>query len=272
MTYQHPIVDRATELDIFEAMFARSEDRGESILLLKDGSGQGKSKLIQLYEKHCRENHVPVSRVDFKGGALNPSDVLRTIEMDFRPFSNLQRCNEILYSTVPAPSIQITDNISLGSAQYNVQIEPMNEWILETQRILWEMSTQAMLDALFASTSAGQENFVILFDTYEQASEEIKRWLSKHILRMSTPQRIGSLLIVVAGKDIPPPTGEWESCCKTIHLQPLQLEHWKEYARQLADDISEELIERVYARYRHSPLDMATIINSLSPLEKTSYA
>jgi hypothetical protein len=273
MSHQHPIVDRRTEKSIFLALLDTSKAKSESILLLKNESGQGKSKLLDLYETHCRENKIPVSRVDLKGGSLSPIDILRTIQTDFRHFFDLKRCNEILHQTISNPTPQISGNTGIGRTDYTFQTNiQMMGVTIEDQRLRWETGAQALLDDLLELTGGGQRQCIILFDTFEQASDETKKWLSNHILRMTTPQRINSLLVVIAGKEVPPPTGEWEHCCNTINLEPLQLEDWLEYAGLVVGNIPREYVERVYVRYKHSPLDMANVLNSLAPLGDTSNA
>ncbi len=89
MSHQHPIVDRKTEFGIFQSLLGDSKTRDESILLLKNDSGQGKSKLLHLYETHCRENKIPVSRVDFKGGSL-------ILQRDFNVLRDFGRYYETL--------------------------------------------------------------------------------------------------------------------------------------------------------------------------------
>ena len=270
MSHQHPIVDRRTELAIFLALLDTSKTKSESILLLKNESGQGKSKLLQLYESHCREKEIPVSRVDFKGGFLSPMDILRTIHTDFRPFFDLRRCNDILHQVVSTPLPQITGNTGIGQTHYSFQTTyQMSGISIEEQRIRWETAAQALIDDLFELMKRGKQHFVILFDTFEQASDETKKWLSNHILRMSTPQRINSLLVVVAGKEIPPNHGEWEHCCKTVYLESLRLEDWVEYAELVVGSIPREYVERIYAHHKHSPLEMANVINSLAPAGDT---
>lgn len=263
----HPIVDRKIEFELFRGLLDPTKVKDESILLLKNESGQGKSKLLQLFEAHCRDNKIPVSRIDFKGGSLSPIDILRSIQADVRSFFPLKRCSGVLSQAVSAPPINITDNTNVGQSHYTVQTTVnMAALAIEEQRARWEMSAQALMDDIDELSENGLVCLVVLFDTYEQASDEIKRWLSNHILRMSTPQRIRSLVIVVAGKEVPNPTGEWEHCHKSINLEPLKLEDWMEYADLVIGNFHPEYIERAYARYKNSPLEMATVINALAPI------
>ncbi|MBN8654459.1 MAG: hypothetical protein J0M11_01895 [Anaerolineae bacterium] len=263
----HPIVDRKLEFGLFRNLLDSTRVKDESILLLKNESGQGKSRLLHLFETHCRENRVPVSRVDFKGGSLSPIDVLRSIQTDVRSYFQLKRCSDILNQVISIPQIQIADNTNVGRSEYTVQTTfNMAPLSIEEQRTRWEMGAQALLEDINELSQNGMTCFVVLFDTYEQASEEARKWLSNHILRMSTPQRIRPLVIVIAGKEVPNPTGEWEHCHTAINLEPLQLEDWMEYARLVIGDFQPEQIKRVYTRHKNSPLQMATVINALAPI------
>ena len=48
MAYR-PIVDRDRELRAFTAVLSSSPDEAASVLLIKDESGQGKSRLLERY-------------------------------------------------------------------------------------------------------------------------------------------------------------------------------------------------------------------------------
>lgn len=263
----HPIVDRKIELRLFKDLLDTSKVKEESILLLKNESGQGKSRLLHLFETHCRDNKIPVSKVDFKGGSLGPIDILRSIQTDVRSYLSLKKCSDVLSQAALTPSIKVADNTNVGRSEYTVQTTiNMASLTIEEQRARWEMGAQAFMEDIGEHSQNGMTCFVILFDTYEQAGEEVRKWLSNHILRMSTPQRNKPLVVVIAGKEIPSPTSEWEHCHRAINLEPLKLEDWMEYATQVIGEFPPIYIERAYARHKNSPLDMANFINTLAPI------
>jgi hypothetical protein len=264
-----PIVDRKIELGKFVSLFNQSSSQDTTILLLEDNSGQGKTKLLNLYENHCRAQNIPVARIDLKSGSLNPINILNTIRTDYQPL-DFPRCNEVVKRPIfTPPTIEISGNKGLGRTNYSLQTNIQHTGLShEEQTQWWEAGAQAFLDDLSNIHQKKQDRYVLLFDTYEKASIDTQIWLTDHIMRMATPQRIGCLLIVIAGKTVPNSSSEWEHCCQTIHLEPLLLQDWLEYADLVLANIPPESIKRAYARYKNYPLQMATIVNAFAPLEE----
>lgn len=184
---------------------------------------------------------------------------------DLRPLP-LPRCDEVLrkpYFT--SPSFRVSDNRSLGQTSYtmhaNVNIAGLS---LEEQTRWWAASAQAFLEDLIELTHGPQTRFVLLFDTFEKAKPETQTWIADHVLRMATPSRVSHLVVVVAGKQVPDPTGEWERYSYMLPLQPLQLDHWLEYAALIKSSLTREQIQQCYVKHAANPLKMAEIIDAFS--------
>ena len=262
-----PIVDRDRELNTFVTSLASPPHQAPSILFIEDVSGQGKTRLLERYSEHCRECIIPVAHIDLKGGSLSPIDVLRIIQTDLRPLS-LPRCAAALKTPlITPPSFQISDNKSVGQSSYTMQahlnVAGMSR---DEQRQWWAASAQALFDDLneLACTTPLQR-LAFLFDTFESViNSDTGTWITDHVLRMATPSRISCLIIVVAGKQLPDPTSEWERYCQTLPLQPLQLEDWLRYAELVKSSLSYEQIRQCYAKYAARPLKMAEIIDTFA--------
>jgi len=267
MIIQRPIVDRHTELAKFTELIDSTRNPSTSILLVNDASGQGKSCLLRVFGEHCRSDGIPTAHIDLKGGSLTPIDILRTVQTDVRPLI-LDRCNSILNNPhgYDSPSIQITDNAGFGKTEYSIQQTYVQgrSLSIEDQKQWWANGAQALLDDFSEISKSASKRFVLLFDTYEKASPETRDWISNHLLRMATPLRISCLCIVLAGKETPVPTSEWEHYYQMLDLEPLQLEHWIAYAKLVRANVTYEQIELVYRKYKHQPLKMAEWISALS--------
>lgn len=76
---------------------------------------------------------------------------------------------------------------------------------------------------------------MILFDSYDQASEELQEWL--YGLFLDQVARIPHLTVVVAGQGVPAARSDWQELTRRCLLQPItDAEAWYRYtqARQLS--------------------------------------
>ena len=233
-----PIVDRRYELKTFVAALESPPQQAASIFLVQDQGGQGKSRLLELYKAHCHTRDFPVAHVDLKNGSQDPLGILSLIRRDLRDYP-LSRCTTALQTAY--------GNIAGHSP--------------DQQRQQWDISARALFDDLDDLTRSPQsKRFVFLFDTFEHAKLETQRWIADYVLRMATPNRLPCLIVVLAGRQVPNPTGEWESHHRLLSLLPLRLEDWLVYAELVKSNLGLEQIERCYTRYAHEPLKMAEYI------------
>jgi hypothetical protein len=236
----HPIVDRDFERRILIAALESPPEQAKSILLVEDSAGQGKTKLLELYKEYCGK-HIPVAHVDLKGGSLDPIAILHIIQTDFG--FPLRQCATVLQM----PPVDVE----------GLSPERQNRW--------WADSARAFLDDLVELAHFIQiKRFVLLFDTFEQAMPETQTWIRDRLLRMAIPSRVPCLVIVVAGKEVPKPAGEWAPYCNPIPLQRLRLEDWIDYARQVNPSFELAKIVRLYDKFADDPIAMANSIGMLS--------
>jgi len=261
-----PVVGRNREIGTFVTSLESPPQQAASILLVEDASGQGKTRLLEIYSGCCREHRIPFAHVDLKGGSLSPLDILWSIQTDLRPFLSLPRCAETLRNPhMTSPSFSMCDNKALGQTSYTMHnTVNLTGLSLDEQKRWWAFGAQAFLeDLLEPERVPSLSRLVLLFDTFEQAKAETKAWIADHVLRMATPNRVSCLVIVVAGRQVPDPTGEWAQCCEMIPLQPLQLGDWLEYARGVKSSVLPEQMRACYAKHGTRPLEMAKIIDAL---------
>lgn len=260
-----PIVDREDELAAFTEALESSPSEC-SVLLVHDVSGQGKTRLIELYKDHCHRKSISAAHIDLKGGSLTPDAILRTINTDFVSIP-LPRCGQSLRSRVMTPpSSGIGRNTGVGYSTYTyettINVAGMTR---EEQRQWWADGASALLEDLMEHRHKAKVPFVLLLDTFEAASSDTKVWIADHLLRMATPSRVGGLLIVLAGKEVPDPSGEWEPYAQTLSLSPLKLSHWLQYAAQVKSTLNAKEIEQCFDKHRAEPLRMAFVIDTFAP-------
>ena len=221
-------VDRDLEVTIFIAVLESHPQQATSILLVKDSVGRGKTTLLELYEEYCQGHNIPVARVDLKT-SKNPMEISEFI-------------------------------LAALKKKYNDVREPSPD-----EQKQW--SPRAFLDYLMKLTHYIQlKRFVLLLDTYDKAGSETKNWITDHLLRMAMPSRVSCLVIVLAGKEVPDPTGEWAPYCSSLSLQRLRLEDWQEHAERVDPSLEQERVRimQLYNKHADNPLEMATQIDVLA--------
>ena len=178
----------------------------------------------------------------------------------------LPRCAEALQAPrLSPPSIGVSDNKSLGSTSYTVQTSiTIAALSIDEQKQWWATCAQAFCEDVIEQTGSSQNRSVLLFDTFEKANPNTQLWIVDHVLRMATPNRVAGLVIVLAGKQVPDPSGEWMRHCQTIPLQPLRLDDWLTYAILVKCSLTRGQIEQCYGKHAMNPLKMAEVIDTFS--------
>lgn len=243
LSTSRPFVDRERELEIFVTALASPPQQAASIFLIQDQGGQGKSRLVERYKIYCQVRNFPVAHVDLKNNSRDPLGILDLIQKDLRDYP-LSRCATALQAAY--------GNIA--------SLSP------DRQRQQWNISARALFEDLDELTRSPQsKRFVFLFDAFDDGKPETQTWITDHVLRMATPNRLPCLVVVLAGRQVPSPTGEWKQHCCSLALQPLQVKDWIEYARLVNADLSPELIELYYKNKRGDPHQMANMFDGFKP-------
>jgi hypothetical protein len=79
---------------------------------------------------------------------------------------------------------------------------------------------------------------------------------------MANPGRVDGVVVVIAGKQIPEPSGEWSEYCRMLALEPLILEDWIEFGERIGSKLERDKIELLYQNHRRKPLFMAQAIDA----------
>lgn len=257
------IVDRVYELGIFSSCINNENMlQTSSIILIEDVSGQGKTKLLEKYHRYCNENGLLKSHVDLKANSLTPIDILDTICKDICPIE-LNQCKDILRNPYKvSPSYQISGNKSIGRTDISICTDiQLTGLSPEDRKQWWAASSQAFFDDFLNFQKKTPKILILLFDTFDKADPDTQKWISDSILRMATPERIPGLFVVIAGKKLPDPLGEWEQYSTKLTLEPLKLEDWRCYAQLVHSTLNENQIEQLYSKHKSNPIKMAETID-----------
>jgi hypothetical protein len=118
----------------------------------------------------------------------------------------------------------------------------------------------ALMDAFMADLRA-LDRVVLIFDTFEMCDKTLQAWLTYLLPRVArSPQR---LVVIIAGREVPKPSLEWESHCRIVSLEPIAPEYWLTYARAVgATSLSLDYIKGCSVALKGHCLSIANILES----------
>jgi hypothetical protein len=198
-----------------EVLSGRSNHR---ILLIEGKSGSGKTTLL----KYCLGSRPADSllvKIQLRGSVVTVAEIFsrtgRASEWD-----KLPSFTRIVAQFQGASQVRVDGNWLAGINNHiNVALHTQDLSLSEQRRT-------ALTDALFDDLSRLGQVVVFVFDTYEQATDEMKAWISGPFLcRVAeTPP----VRVVIAGQRVPDANNiEWEGCSRTQGLRGVpDPEHW----------------------------------------------
>lgn len=211
-----PIADYVEERALFDALLlAETQHR---ILLFQGESGMGKSRLLMAcLEKVTSIRHIPV---DFKGTAVSVAEVFyRTGDrLGWEHFPHFLAA----IGTLEGPqAVKIDSNRLLGINQ-KIELALTIEKVDDRERQVAELTKAWFGDLLNLGF-----DLLFIFDTYEQATEPVQRWLAgPFLVRAAGNPR---LRVLIAGQKVPESRNiEWGYCCQTRQLAGVRdPAHWE---------------------------------------------
>ena len=105
---------------------------------------------------------------------------------------------------------------------------------------------------------------LLIFDTYEQASEEIKRWLENQLLQRL--KQAPAVIVIIAGQKIPEHTKySWSETAKKYELPPIdQVEDWLEFTQKKWNNsnITKQHIEALTLATQGNPAELSSLLET----------
>ncbi len=203
------------------------------ILLFKGESGTGKSALLE----HCRTQiHKDIHQVSVD--LRNTSNVMQIFlqtgrRLTWDCFDNFkQQLNELNRQF----NINVNGNTQAGVGNMiNVELKALFD------NTSPEQSTErysALTNAWAEDINALNNPCVLLFDVYEQANSEIKRWIDGDFLSCASFSE--KMRVVIAGQSVPQ-SFEWNHCCEIKKLDGVhEAEEWLPVIHDMGRDIPSE--------------------------------
>jgi len=248
-------VNRDKELEAFEHNIAALD---WSLILVEGESGTGKTALLVQFEKILKRKATSHCFVNFRNSTHTPIDI---VDACLRMIGRVHCAGlqEAFNAFGQVSGIVIKDNkLTLGA---KITIDAQLNLRSEQERDFWysQIST-AFFDDL---TKAPERCYVLLMDTFEQASDMVQAWVDTHLLSSIRSQR--KLMVVISGQQVPVLDVEWTDHCKRFVLSGLELPYWETYAQGLRVQLPHpEWLKAWYFLFKGKPAAMVGAFAALS--------
>lgn len=248
-------VNRDKELEAFEYNIATLD---WSLILVEGESGTGKTALLVQFEKILKRKAIPHCFVNFRNSTHTPIDI---VDACLRMIGRVHcaTLQEAFDAFGQVSGIVIKDNqLTFGA---KITIDAQLNLRSEQERNFWysQIST-----AFFEDLAKTPERcYIILMDTFEQASDMVKAWADTHLLPSIRSQR--RLIVVIGGQQVPALDVEWTDHCKRLVLSGLEMPYWEAYARSLRVQLPHpEWLNAWYFLFAGKPAAMVGAFAALS--------
>lgn len=240
------LANRQSELEFFRAMLAHKTD--ERILILQAASSKGKSSLIRHFRRECPTD-LCVVHLDFKGAEVGLAGALHEFRelLGVGVFSQFDAAYRLLRGA------NVSDNTAGGSMDISI--------VLNVDEQTREFNLAQLNAAFFDDLRSACSNLVVIFDTFEKAPPDLKKWINGTFL--PHVPRLAGLCVVVAGQRVPEMTSApWEDICERRELGNIDdVDEWHTYARDAQLPHPHDAIRQVVLDFKGDP---AAIVGALT--------
>lgn len=242
-------VNRAKESEAFLQII--SESSRERILLLEAEGGMGKSFLMGEYDSICPQEFIFIP-LDLKVSTLGLTALWSTV------------CDFVGWSFFPC----FQEQVSLYSKDDSLNIVREFETRHRLEKLL-SISNEdvrarrltGLSNAFLSDLAVPPRPIVLAIDAFEKATLEIKNWVTS--LLLPRVRILTALRIVIAGRQVPRRSFEWEKMALHIRLSRISINDWMEFARIIRCEVAPETVSAFYSVFDGRPLDMATSLATL---------
>jgi hypothetical protein len=273
------IVDFEPELELFRGMLADPSER--CLMFIQTSGGRGKTCLLRLMRRHCREQGIPCCWVNFRGESYdNPHLTLAREICDqlgmvpshlaeaLLPFSTLVTEVSAEVREVSGSKIITAGGNVIECQRVVMTVNAADENL--RQRYVRERLKRAFVADL-ADLAADKGGVVCFLDHFEDVSGEEESWLLEALLSPLREEELRGVIVVTGGRRWPKiEDWEWEGCAHLLDaLSSMTIDHVKEYAGRIGYDISDEDAHQCWRACREGriPLHMGIFVKNLKAVE-----
>ena len=189
------------------------------ILLFEGKSGSGKSTLLN----HCR-THIPKDSyhisADLRGTNSSLAGLFFKMTRQLKKERFTAFTDKVAELSGRSTSVELKNAVQWGNEnQINVALQGGGNLSREER-------LAALTHAWFSDMQAMQRHCVVIMDTFEQANNEMKEWVSGEFLTEVANSE--NLRVTVAGQSVPDVSRiEWSHCCEKWTLYGVkEAKHW----------------------------------------------
>ena len=236
---------------------------GPRLITIRADSGKGKFTLLSWFEDQCRAQNIACAMLTFREvKSFDGFQVLDALARKLKPcaFAEYRKgIGELLSSVGASVTIQ---NVTLEGSQIS-GIQAIGSDPVRKRHILARLSESWFADVeafAAARTAARRHHVVVILDTFEEASEEVKVWLQD---ALQIVREKANVVLVVAGcSKVEVDAARWGDDCCQLELPPaFEYHFWREYAAGTGalDVWGEEHLHRLHKTFRGDPKMMSLL-------------
>jgi hypothetical protein len=189
------------------------------ILIFQGASGHGKTMLLQYCQAHAEEAGVLCIPIQFRSSMVSMAEIFYR-SCSYVGWDRVPNFYEQLVDLQDVSRVQIGHNRLSGSHNsINVALSGENPEARENRRL-------ALTEAWLNDIRAACRPLLFIMDSYEQATTEVKEWISGPFLTRIV--RVDPVRVLIAGQEVPDAnTIEWGKYCVTYSLYGVpEAKHW----------------------------------------------
>ena len=213
------LANRTQEIAQFLKMVeGRCEER---IFLIEAPSGCGKTSLLMRFEAECPKE-VKSAWVDLKAAQTGAPYVFSRIrkKLGAEQFPQFIRAVQQFMSG----GVEVSGNEIQGQENQIQVVLNVQDESLRNMRLI------ALREAFFQDLVALPHPVLLILDTFNEAPETLANWIAGEFL--AEVADAPNVLAVVAGQQVPEPSGEWMRCHYHCGLENiLEIDAWWDYAQ-----------------------------------------
>lgn len=234
-------------------------------IMITSKSGKGKTSLLKYLVEQCRPNNIPVVYFDFKFIDLTSElDFLDQIiynlktfyeSLEFKKYNNCinefyNKCN----NNIIIKNVKVTRS-SIGNITTPNHIT--SSFMTKAASAFWEDYNDIL----------AQTKIIFVFDSYEETSEEIRKWVNRFLLQRNLHRN--QLYIVVASlEEVFEHTDIFFDDIKQYFLPDrYELEEWYKFGEEI-HILDTSIIERCYSYYDGEPFRMCIALRPLGDFDE----
>jgi len=252
-----PFADYHNERESFEALF--QPECQKRILMFRGESGSGKTALLTYCLRRVPER-VSCIPIQLRGAAVSVAEIFYRSGPILK-WDRLPNFTEQVAALQGTPKVQINRNWLGGINNHiSVALQGESQDIREHRRV-------GLTEAWFDDLKNLEQTVLFALDTYEQATTEIKEWISGPF--MARASRVEFVRILLGGQIVPDEENiEWGHCSVTYDLYGVpEAEHWlpvvEEMGRYVPDVNLRDWLAGVCYAFKGRPNEIMQAIKSL---------